>query len=81
MGIAALQPSKPQKGPTCEVCRVLAELPDDEATALRSHLANPEWRYSALSEALRGEGIDIAGFTLARHARGQCGARERLRSA
>lgn len=79
MGIAQLQPSKPKKGPTCEVCVVLERLPDDEATALRGHLANPQWRYTALSEALATQGLELPGFSLSRHARGQCGAKDRLR--
>lgn len=79
--ISSLTPPKAKKGPTCEVCIVLGNLPPKEAEALRGHLANPEWRYQALSEALESEGIDLAGFTLSRHARGQCGARERLRGA
>ena len=81
MGIANLTPTKVKKGPSCEVCRKLDALPDDEAQALRAHLANTQWRYSALSEALAVEGHDLPAFTLARHARGQCGARERLRGA
>ena len=62
------------KGPACTVCQLLNELSDTEATALRNLLADPLWRYSALSEALKAEGYNVAAFTLARHARGQCSA-------
>jgi hypothetical protein len=77
--IAASKPSASSKGPTCQTCAALAKLPDDEATALRALLSDPAWRYSELSERLRDEGVDIADFNLARHARGGCSAREKLR--
>lgn len=81
MGIANLTPDRVKKGPTCEVCIVLDRIDPKEAEALRGHLSNPAWRYNALADALRDEGIDLPGFTLSRHARGQCGAREKLRKA
>jgi hypothetical protein len=81
MGIANLTPAKAKKGPMCEVCIALDRLDAKEAAALRGHLANPQWRYTALADALRDEGVDLPAFTLARHARGGCGAREKLRGA
>lgn len=75
-------PSRSNKGPTCEVCKALAALDPAEADALRSHLANPGWRYTELSDALAADKdtpLDLPPFSLARHARGQCAARERLR--
>lgn len=84
MALAKLTPSRGTKGPTCEVCKALAAISPAEAKALRGHLANPEWRYSELSDALAGDKdtpLNIPSFSLARHARGQCQARERLRGA
>lgn len=79
MAIADLTPTKPSKGPTCAVCAALATLEPADAEAMRGHLANPEWRYTELSEALRDEGVDLPGFSLSNHARGRCAAREKLR--
>lgn len=77
--IAASTPGNPDKGPTCAVCLLHAALEPTEAAALVAMLSDPRWRYSALSEALAGEGYDIHQGTLARHARGQCAARTKLR--
>lgn len=82
MAITQLSPTKAAKGPTCEVCKALSSLPDDEATALRGHMANPAWRYTELSDALAADQdtpLNLPPFSLARHARGQCSAREKLR--
>ena len=82
MALAALTPSRALKGPTCETCRALAALDDNEAAALRAHLANPEWRYTELSDALAADEdtqLSLPAHSLARHARGQCAAREKLR--
>jgi hypothetical protein len=73
---------KVRKGPPCEVCEALSTLPESESAALRGLLADPTVRYSALSEALLNDpdsSLDINAFTLSRHARGKCAARERLR--
>lgn len=67
------------KGPPCGVCQLLASIEPAEATALRQLLADPLWRYSALSDALAAEGHKVSQHTLARHARGQCAAGEKLR--
>ncbi|WP_332645063.1 hypothetical protein [Aeromicrobium sp.] len=71
-----------RKGPPCEVCGALSTLPEGEADALRALLADPTVRYSTLSEALLADEdtkLDINEYTLSRHARGKCAARERLR--
>jgi hypothetical protein len=84
MALASLTPSRPAKGPTCEVCKALAAISEAEAKALRGHLANPAWRYTELSDALASDEdtpLNLPAFSLARHARGQCQARERLRGA
>jgi hypothetical protein len=73
---------RPRKGPPCDVCNALATLPPSEAAALRRHLSNPEWRYSALAERVKNDPDnprDISPQTYARHARGLCMAREKLR--
>lgn len=67
------------KGPPCATCHLLGSLEAPEAAALRRLLADPLWRYSALSEALAAEGHKVPAQTLARHARGQCSAGEKLR--
>lgn len=80
MAIASLSPTKGTKGPTCAVCKTLKRLDPPEAEALRDHMRNPEWRFSELSDALfDDEKVDLPAQSLARHARGQCAARERLR--
>lgn len=78
---AAGAPDGTTRGPACTVCRLLDTLPPVEAGALRKLLSDPLWRYSDLSDALAEEGHKIKAFTLARHARGQCSAGDRLRGA
>lgn len=71
-----------RKGPACTVCVALAKLSEEEAAALRSLLADPAWRYTELSDRLLTDPdtpLNIPHGTLARHARGQCSAREKLR--
>jgi hypothetical protein len=81
MGIADLVVSteKVRKGPPCSVCEALNRLPEDEAAALVRLLSDPAVRYTELSAALAGEGLDLADGTLSRHARGRCEARTKLR--
>lgn len=67
---------------TCAVCHALESIPEDEAAALRAMLADPEWRYTELSAKLAVDEdtpLDLPDDTLSRHARGRCGAKERLR--
>lgn len=77
--LAKTAPNDSIRGPACKVCQLLAGLDKPESDALLSMLANPGWRYSSLSEALATEGYDMPQGTLARHARGQCSARTKLR--
>lgn len=83
MAISQLpQPVRGQKGPPCDVCVALAGLSKAEAKALRGHLANPAWRYSELAEAIRVDPdtpFEPSAYSLARHARGHCAARDKLR--
>ena len=83
MAISELaQPGKTNRGPTCQVCIALGDLSDKDAAALRGHLANRAWRFTELSDALAADPdtpLDLKPFILARHARGQCAAGEKLR--
>ncbi len=66
----------------CQVCVALADLPPKEAAALKNLLADPQWRYDKLSEALADDEdypLNIHPDKLGKHARGNCGARDRLR--
>jgi hypothetical protein len=83
MGIADLvvSTSKVRKGPPCSVCEALGRLPEDEQAALLRLLSDHTVRYTELSAALAGEGLDMSAGTLSRHARGRCEARTKLRSA
>jgi hypothetical protein len=72
--------ARTQKGPTCSVCTLVASLPDGEQQALVTLLSDPGVRYSWLADQLRDQGIaDIDAGAYARHARGGCLARVRLR--
>jgi hypothetical protein len=84
-GIGSLSPTKVRKGPQCEVCKEITRLEREEpaeAKALIAHLSNPLWRFTDLSDALheatKGR-TNLPEYSLARHARGQCSARVKLR--
>lgn len=84
MAISQLDPTAgtTNRGPRCLVCVALANLDPADAKALRGHLSNPAWRYTELSDALAADKdtpLDLKPFILARHARGECAAGERLR--
>jgi hypothetical protein len=67
---------------TCAVCHALATIPPAEADALREMLSDRERRYSKISEEIAEDPdtpLDLDTGTLSRHARGRCGAKERLR--
>lgn len=74
--IAAAPPEPPkQAGPECAVCEFLAELPDDQAAALESLMANRVWRYSEIAAKIAADPDyprDILSSTYSRHARGGC---------
>lgn len=66
----------------CATCHHLATLPPDKAEKLRAALANTAVRYRELQAELATDPeflLEIDSDTLSRHARGICGAREKLR--
>lgn len=77
-----LGPATAVKGPPCGVTQLLERLdrdsPDDAAT-LREWLANPEIRYSVISDALAEDGHRLQADTLSRHCRGRCLCKGKLR--
>ena len=77
--VAKTGPVRTEKGPTCTVCLLSASLPNGEAAALAQMLADPEWRYTAIADALTAEGHPVYDGSISRHVRGQCGARTKLR--
>lgn len=60
------------KGPRCLMGLLLEELPKSEAEALRRALADPNWRTTAIREALYAEGHKLSQTSVARHRRGAC---------
>lgn len=56
-----------KSGPTCTVALILAELDEADRTALREALENRRMPATAIAEALRNVGIEVAAATLARH--------------
>lgn len=80
--IAAQARQAPDEAPwrTCQVCHALDTLPTTEAAALREILAS-RMRYSEIESQLADdpEAPNLHRDALSRHARGNCGARERLR--
>lgn len=77
--IAKREPGSTRKGPPCTVCALLDSVSDKEAATLVDLLSDPGVRYSWLSQQLAAEGYDIPQDRLARHARGICAARTKLR--
>lgn len=68
-----------RRGPSCDVCAVLANATPEDAAALRAALSDPQMRYTVIAEALAGTDTPLSGGSLSRHARGRCLAKERLR--
>lgn len=68
-----------RRGPSCDVCAVLATAKPEDADALRAALSDPQMRYTVIAEALAGTDTPLSGGSLSRHARGRCLAKERLR--
>ena len=56
-----------KSGPVCTVSIVLAELDEADRTALNEALENRRMPATAIAEALKNIGFDIAPGTLARH--------------
>lgn len=67
---------------TCATCHALNGMKPAEADTLRGLLADRGVKFRDLADALRDDedSPTIAWEALSRHARGQCGAREKLRS-
>lgn len=66
----------------CATCHHLESLPPDKAKKLRAALSNTTVRYRELQTELATDPdflLDIDSASLSRHARGICGAREKLR--
>lgn len=83
MALAKLAQTIPEATPwqSCAVCHALATIPPAEADGLRD-LLRSTLRYSVISDMIRTDPdtpLDIPRNTLARHARGECSAKERLR--
>lgn len=63
-----------QKNPArevkCSVCRILMELPPDDAAALREALADPTFTHTAIMRALEAEGHHLKDHQpISRHRR------------
>jgi hypothetical protein len=78
--LATAAQARVRKGPPCSVCTLIESLPDGESQALVTLLSDPGVRYSWLADQLRDQGIaDIDAGGYARHARGGCLSRVKLR--
>lgn len=60
------------RGPRCQMCTLLAQLPDDEAAALRDALTDTAFTHATLSRILTANGHRIAPGTIRRHRVGEC---------
>lgn len=63
----------------CHTCAILEQLDPTSADHLRRALANPLVQYAEIRDALLEDGIDVSPFSLSRHARGLCDARQVIR--
>jgi len=71
--LADATPPAKRRGLDCSVGTALTTLPESEATALRSMLANRQaWTDRAIFEACRAEGYAVGAQTVGRHRRGEC---------
>ncbi|GAB3863434.1 hypothetical protein GCM10028801_31050 [Nocardioides maradonensis] len=70
-----------KKGPRCTVCVALGALPKADAQVLRDWMADPSWTFPAIADEVADDPDTptLSVSAISRHARGQCGARERLR--
>ena len=81
----AQSPSVSKRGPDCTVCQALKTLDPKDAELLLGALKDPQWRYSAIAAHLADDETlpdwvrGINGGTLAKHSRGDCAARTKLR--
>ena len=76
---STLEPGAPHQ--TCATCHALAGMSDEDAATLRGLLANRGVRFKDLARALEDDpdSPSIEWQALSRHARGECGAKEKLR--
>ena len=63
--------TEPHRGPSCTVCRLLLDLPEDEAQALRDALTGPAMT-TVIGRIMRDNGHRVANGTLQRHRNGLC---------
>ena len=56
----------------CAVCKLLDDLPTEDAEALRTALLDPQVQGSQIARALVSEGHEIKQNTVTRHRRGDC---------
>lgn len=64
--------AKARPGYQCSVCKLIDELPHDEAQALMEALGSPLVHGSMIARALQSEGHDVKQNTVQRHRRGDC---------
>ncbi len=73
------------KGPSCTVCRALDELPDDDAAGLLQLLSDRSRRFTEIADLVYADEDTpdwvrkIHHSTYARHAKGHCAAKAKLR--
>lgn len=83
--IAKTSASDVLNGPPCSVCRALEELPEADANGLLALLSDPSRRFTEIADLVAGDPDTpewirrIHDGTYARHAKGRCGARTKLR--
>jgi hypothetical protein len=68
-------------GPQCSVGKMLDQLSEGDAAAMKQALANPDTRAVDLSALLRAHGYRIMAHTLRRHRNDQCSCSTRLGAA
>lgn len=67
---------------TCQVCYALATIEPSEAEGLHALLANPQWRYTDIRDAVADDPdtpLHLHEDAISRHVRGRCGAGVKLR--
>jgi hypothetical protein len=64
--------TRQRPGYRCGVCKLLDDLPKDDADALREALADPQVQGAQIARALHAEGIDVSQHSVQRHRRQDC---------
>jgi hypothetical protein len=72
--LVQLAAEKRRTGPICSVCRILEELPPEEAQALDAALGNGQISSKRISETLASSGLYASGRMIAYHRRSMCAA-------